>query len=376
MQRFVLIFLVLIVVLYGSPRAFSTQPVDYHTADSLPGLSSSPHIALLLPLRSPSFGSAAEVVRQGFVTAAMREKALPLVIKIYATTDDPLDILMSYREALYAGAIMVVGPLTRDGVSALASSRFVTVPTLTLNSADNENDRFMPSNLYLFGLQMENEASQVAELAAKENRSHAIIINTNTALSTRLTVAFAEKWRQNNIYGSSESLLFDDNPAFLSTLRKHTEGNETVVFLALDAKKSRLLRSYLSPSTPTYATSQIFIGNEEVLFNHDLNNTKFMDMPWLLQPDHPAVMAYKHLDTAMSKDQERLYALGIDAYRLMSMMLYAHAAYEISLDGVTGYIHFVPPNQFVRESIPAKFENGRAVLINAGKLHDYAISER
>lgn len=376
MQRFVSIFLLLIVALYVSPQAVSAQTVDYHTDDTLPGISSTPHIALLLPLHSPSFGSAAEVVRQGFVTAAMREKPLPLIIKIYATTDDPLDILMSYREALYAGAVMVVGPLTRDGVSALASSRFVTVPTLTLNTPDTENDSFMPPNLYLFGLQMENEASQAAELAAKENRSHAIIINSNTALSTRLKVAFAEKWRQKNNYATSESLLFDHTPNFLNTLRKHTEGNETVVFLALDAKKSRLLRSYLNPSTPTYATSQIYIGNEDVLFNHDLNNTKFMDMPWLLQPDHPAVMAYKQLDTAMSKDQERLYALGIDAYRLMAMMLYAHAAYEISLDGVTGYIHFVPPNQFVRESIPAKFENGRAVLMNAGKLQDHVTSER
>ena len=234
----------------------------------------------------------------------------------------------------------------------------------------------MPPNLFLFGLQMENEASQVAELAAEKSRPHAIIINTNTPLSTRLKAAFAERWRQKTVYATSESLLFDNTQNFLRALRKHTEGNDTIVFLALDAKKSRLLRSYLNPSTPTYATSQIFISNEDALFNHDLNNTIFMDMPWLLQPDHPAVMAYKHSDTVMNKDQERLYALGIDAYRLMAMMLHAQAAYEISLDGVTGYIHFVPPNQFVREAVPAKFDKGRAVLINAINQQDYSISER
>ncbi|GJL71039.1 MAG: penicillin-binding protein activator [Nitrosomonas sp.] len=374
MQHYFSIFLVLIVVLYGTPSAFSTHPENYYVDDQASGTTPMPHIALLLPLHSPSFGEAAEVVRQGFVTATMRGEALPVTIRIYATTDDPLDILVSYREALYAGAIMVVGPLTRDGVSALASSRFVTVPTLTLNTADNID--YMSPNLYLFGLQMENEASQVADLASRENRHHAIIINSNSPLSTRLKVAFTEEWRKNNTYATVESIQFSEDQTFLRSLREFTAGEDAIVFLALGAKDSRLIRSYLNPSTPIYATSQIFISNNDALFNHDLNNTNFMDMPWLLQPDHPAVMAYKHYDTAMSKDQERLYALGIDAFRLMALMMRAHSAYEISLDGVTGHVYFVPPNQFIRESIPARFKNGKAVLINANTYQGLSISER
>ena len=373
MQHYFTIFLVLIVALYGTPPAFSTHPGNYMDGQAS-GTTPVPHIALLLPLHSPSFGQAAEMVRQGFVTATMRDEALPVTIRIYATTDDPLDILVSYREALYAGAIMVVGPLTRDGVSALASSRFVTVPTLTLNTADNID--YTSSNLYLFGLQMENEASQAAKSAFSENRRHAIIINSNSPLSTRLKAAFTEEWRQNNTYATVESIQFSEDQTFLRSLREFTAGEDAIVFLALGAKDSRLIRSYLNPSTPIYATSQIFISNNDALFNHDLNNTNFMDMPWLLQPDHPAVMAYKHYDTTMSKDQERLYALGIDAFRLMALMMRAHSVYEISLDGVTGHIHFVPPNQFVREPVPARFKNGKAVLINTNTYRGLSIRER
>lgn len=374
MQHYFSIFLVLVVALYGTPSAFSTHPENHYMEVQASNDSPVPHIALLLPLHSSSFGQAAEVVRQGFVTATMRDEALPVTIRIYATTDDPLDILISYREALYAGAIMVVGPLTRDGVSALASSRFVTVPTLTLNTADNID--YMSPNLYLFGLQMENEASQVAELAARENRRHAIIINSSSPLSTRLKLAFTEEWRKNNPYATVDSIQFSEDQTFLRSLRQFTADEDTIVFLALSAKDSRLIRSYLNPTTPIYATSQIFISNDDALFNHDLNNTNFMDMPWLLQPDHPAVMAYKHYDTAMNIDQERLYALGIDAFRLMASMMRAHSVYEISLDGVTGHVHFVPPNQFVRESVPAKIKNGKAVLMNANIYQGFSFSER
>ena len=101
-----------------------------------------------------------------------------------------------------------------------------------------------------------------------------------------------------------------------------------------------------------------------------------MDMPWLLQPDHPAVMAYRHTNKAKSTDMERLYALGIDAFRLMTHLLppQSQRINEISFDGVTGHIHFAPPNQFIREPIAAQFEQGKVQLIQSSQ--DIANHER
>ena len=48
----------------------------------------------------------------------------------------------------------------------------------------------------------------------------------------------------------------------------------------------------------------------------DLADVRFVDMPWLLQPDHPAVMVYPRPDCARADDLERFYALGIDAFRV------------------------------------------------------------
>ncbi|MCB1717282.1 MAG: penicillin-binding protein activator, partial [Candidatus Competibacteraceae bacterium] len=116
MQRFYFVILVAIVALYGSTRAFATHPEAYYP-DAPPAYAPVPHIGLLLPLQSASFGPAAETVKEGFVTAARRESALPFAVRIYSTTDDPLDVLVTYHQALQAGAVLIVGPLTRNGVT-------------------------------------------------------------------------------------------------------------------------------------------------------------------------------------------------------------------------------------------------------------------
>jgi len=90
----------------------------------------------------------------------------------------------------------------------------------------------------------------------------------------------------------------------------------------------------LAEQLPIYATSQIFSGNENTLVNYDLNGIRFVDMPWLLQPDHPAVMSYARANPPLSIDRERLYALGIDAFRLAQLLLSRKIA--LPLDGVTG----------------------------------------
>ena len=384
MQRFITVLLV--AALYGSPQAFSSQPENTPTtnkaaASVVPSTTTNTttgtailaapaplpvrHIALLLPLKSQPFGRAAEVVRQGFMAATDRERG-SLPIKVYPTSDDVLDILTAYQQALNAGAAIVVGPLTRNGVSALALSNLVKIPTLTLNAAESETST--PPNLYLFGLQVEIEARQAARLAATENRQHAFIINDSSALSLRLQAAFTDEWlKLGGSRASANALKFDSEPHALVTLRGRTAGDNNLVFLALDVAKSRMLRSYLDPATPVYATSQIFTGGSDSLLNHDFNEVRFLDMPWLLQPDHPAVITYRRAEMPMNADLERLYALGIDSFRLVDLILKPHQPGNITLDGVTGRISLVAPRQFVREPVAARFYQGEVQLLDMAK---------
>jgi hypothetical protein len=133
-----------------------------------------------------------------------------------------------------------------------------------------------------------------------------------------------------------------------------------VAFLAADNRQSRLIRPYLNPSLPVYATSQIFNINADTLTNYDLNDIRFADMPWLLQPDHAAVMIYPRSSSTFDTDKERLYAFGIDAYRLLHILLHAKQN-ALPLDGVTGRIRLTDSNTFHRDAVPALFKYGRGL---------------
>jgi len=341
-----------------------------------------PHIALLLPLksRSPALARAAEVVQEGFAAASSVQRGIP--VRIYASADESKDVITLYHQAIANGALAVVGPLTHDGVSTLAGYPGINVPTLALNTTEKTNYSY---NLYFFGLPVENEAREIAHLATNSKLRNATIISTGTPLSKRLASAFAEEWI--NLGGTiTAEVLFQDDYSVLTNLpvAPWPEGTEpkpasavtddgeplaagrplpppiapgNMAFIAADHEKARLIRPYLNPTLPVYATSMVFKGNANTLANYDLNEIHFVDMPWLLQPDHPAVMIYPHSSSLLEPEVDRLYALGIDSYRLVYALLANQPNNVLPLDGVTGRIR-LNGQQFQREPLPAFFRQG------------------
>lgn len=317
-----------------------------------------PHIALLLPLKSAAFGATAEVVRQGFMAAANAQaQGLPgeLPVRVYSSVSDGNDIVILYRQAIAGGARAVVGPLTRTGVGLLAAEQDIPVPTLALNVAEGQS----ANRLYFFGMMVEDEARQAAQLAGRQGLHQAIVIATNAQLARRLQFAFEEEWQR--LGGTIlREIEFNGDPAVLADV---TYLPDTVIFLATGAEEAHLIRPYLLNQLPIYATSRIFLGNNEALINYDLNGIRFVDMPWLLQADHPAVMVYPHADLPLSIDHERFYALGIDAFRLIRLLLANRVDPNLSLDGVSGDLR-LNGHTFQRMAMPAIFAQGQAQTRN------------
>lgn len=316
------------------------------------------HVALLLPLKSPAFGRAAEVVRQGFMAgASVQSGALP--VTVYPSSDDSDDIVSAYRQAVQAGASIVVGPLTRSGVSAIAASTQVSVPTLALNQPEQSVE--FPPQLYVFGLAADLEARQMARAAFGEGRMSVTVIASGDMLSKRIQQAFAEEWAALGGKAARHLVFSGSNPAEIRDALRRQAPN--VIFLAMSSRDARLLNPFLKSDLPAYATSQIYAGNNLQKY-HDLNGVQFVDMPWLLQPDHLAVMVYPRSPSPLAADMERLYALGIDAWRLALQLQASPPGVPLSLDGVTGHLTLdVISHQINRDGVRAQFSEGEAIVL-------------
>jgi len=333
------------------PETTEVTPPELPPPDGLAG----PHIALLLPLKSPAYGQIAGIVQQGFMAANnLQRRVLP--VRVYSDFDENTEIVTAYHQAIANGARAVVGPLTRNGVAMLAAEKYIPVPTLALNVVDVQP----APQFYFFGMAAETEARRVAQLAKQKGLEHAIIITSKTQLSQRLQNAFEEEW---HFAGGSilREIEFNGHTDVLSDI---TESPDTMVFLAADAGKARLVRPYLSIKMPVYSTSLIFNGNDKTLTNYDLNGIHFVDEPWLLQPDHPAVMIYPRSSTPLTADRDRFYALGIDAFRLTQLLLTNRIPKALPLDGVSGKIQLYG-HVFMREPMEAVFLQGMAQLPSA-----------
>lgn len=317
------------------------------------------HIGVILPLQSSEFGRLAEQVRLGIVTAADVASSTALPITVYSTTSDTRRILEAYEKAVASGARAIIGPLTRDGVSAVARNSIVSVPTIVLNAPDASI--IMPREMYVFGLQIEAQAEQVAQLAFDHGGRKALLVTGETALGRRIAGAFTQKWRK--LQGDiADEFVYSTDASALTALRELiTTTVADVVFLAMNAPRARFIRTYLGTQLPIYATSLVYASNSDRLQLYDLDGVRFMDMPWLLEQDHPAVMTYQRIRMESNAlDEERFYALGIDAYRIAQALLTGNGA-KPEIDGVTGRIT-LDGQHFSRALTPAYFSYGRTRL--------------
>ncbi|RZI43870.1 hypothetical protein EGT07_00070 [Herbaspirillum sp. HC18] len=352
-----------------------TSPVDLSTTEKTVS------IALLLPLRSETLREPAEVVRAGFQAAHEREGD-GITINIVETGDTPQDIVSGYQTASTTNEV-VVGPLSRTGVAAVAQSGAVTRPTLALTAPEvPENAEIqLPPQMLVMALSMEDEARQVAHWAAREGKSgKALVLFTHAAWQRRAAKAFEAEWQRRKREVESVELASTDgflNGRGLLQLKKDMEGGKpSLIFVALDAQQARQVRAVMGKGIAMYGTSQL---NSTVLSDRseadraaEMDGTRLVDIPWQIQPDHPAVMIYPRLvinaDQKRNADFERLYALGIDAYRVAREIVAHHGSFEI--DGVTGKLTVrVTPTRstFERTAQEAVYREGSVVGVGAGR---------
>ncbi len=300
-------------------------------------------IALLAPPDNGIYRRAAQALIAG-VRAAHARDGGRVTLEIIEIDEDVTMLAALYDELRQRGFSLVIGPLTRSAVGLVASGGPPAVFTLALNRPEQGG---LPGNMVTFGLSIETEARQVAAIAWDEalvadtsRRPRAAIVQDASALGRRAAAAFGERWRDlgGDVYEPVTLATVTTGRMRTAVARLRAD----VFFVAGPVALARALRIALGERATLYGTSMLNTGAVQgaeagaaasLVRTPDLDGVRLVDMPWQVQPDSVAVMAYPK-PAEMHMELQKLYALGIDAFRLGLRLL--EGGPEVDLDGVTG----------------------------------------
>ena len=362
-----------------------------------PVLCASPNpasIALLLPMTSP-FSKAASAFHDGFMHLhdGDHPASRPLV-SLYDFGEDTDTIGDVYRTAIEAGADLVIGPLGRDAVSNLMTHSTLTVPTLLLGS---DNTQKAP-NAFSVDLSRRSEAQSLVAHARSRGLKHALVLYTLTKATKAAADAATQAWQDqggvitdNVIVDSTrsdfsemisrmlglsqaeeqtkilQSVLTDALPV---TILPRIRQDLDVIFLFVDQNTARMLKPQIdfhhAGKLPIYSQNTVLTGTPNPVNDLDLEGILFSDMPWFVRRTGRFERSAETL-TGTARYQgsgsDRLFALGMDAYRLgcqipksraNSAWRYAGASGTFSLQE-DGIIRRQPDWVIFRQGIPEPF---------------------
>jgi outer membrane PBP1 activator LpoA protein len=342
-----------------------TMPVEAPGTGSAPPIQRTTRIGLMLPMRSEALGVPADALRAGFMAAYERDPT-GFTVNLIETGDSAQDTLTAYAAAAEQNDI-VVGPLARSAVSALAASALVNKPTIALNHPEARTRAVaLPAQLLVIGLSIEDEARQVADWAGAEHPGGAaIIVSGSSAWQRRIATSFAAQWKK--LGNTSQTIVLSDSNGYLSEaalgqLRTQVDAAlPSLVFTALDASQAGQVRGVIGTDIPFYGTSSVNPGGDPGAAIAALDGIRLLDLPWEVLPAHQAVMVYPRWNTSgRTLDMDRLYALGIDAFRVAREIALRPGA-DFRLDGVTGQLSVSfgnGPARFQRVQPAAVYQGG------------------
>lgn len=342
-------------------------------------------IALLLPTSGP-FSSAAAAVRDGFLAARFQSGDGAPDVFLVDAGETPESAIAGYRQALAQGAAQVVGPLSREAVTALFAERDLPAPVLALNRPAGP----LPPGHMSFALAPEDEAAAAARLLAQRDLRRVLAVAAPEELAQRSLDAFRSRHQQAGGEVMATVILpvsgVDYQPQIRAALAAaglptsapidltipHDPGFDAV-FMAVRPQQSRLLVPQLKlfglTGMPMLGTSMLHALDDGSRLDRDLDGIEFAELPWVVAdlPGLPARSALQgQLDSA-NGSAARLFAFGIDAWRLLSAR-HALVDADLPLAGATGDLSMDAFGEVRSQPVIARFRNGQARPLETGGL--------
>lgn len=322
-------------------------------------------LAVLLPM-SGQMETASRSVRDGILAAHYREQRRRPEVVFYDTAGSAAGSVDAYQLATSEGADQILGPLSRDEVSALFRQDGLNVPVLALNRASEPG----PPGSASFALNPEEEGLAAAERLLQRGLNRIITVTGTDDSARRALDAFKVRFQERGGVILAEARIDDSSPDYSRALQlaQQQAGGPDVhdaLFLALRAPTARLLVPQLAvagyPPRPIAATSQILIGTGDPRQDRELDGIEFPEAPWALGrfSELPNVdQVGRDLESARGGGA-RLFAFGFDAYRLSGYLEHLSRSSGAWLNGATGELRLDGFGNVLRSPGWGVFSGGR-----------------
>jgi len=325
------------------------------------GYAAGAKVAVILPAKGP-VADAANAVRDGLRAAGGADDTPTRPTLTFIASDQPNEIAGAYKKALAGGATQVIGPLLKPAVDTLAAGPALKVPTLALNQAAKPGKS--ADNLYQFALAPETEALEVANKAKAMGFTRALMLAPQGEAGQRRADAFRRQWQRlgGTLVGEAgfDPAAADPAKDLGDLLAK---GTADVLFLAADADQVRKVYPAIrdqAVALPVVATSAVYSGDPDAARDKALAGLYFVDAPWVLgvgAADDPlARFKLKKGAAALATPLGlRLYAMGIDAYRLTPRLATLAKTPGATFPGATGTLSIDAQGRVQRQLTLAQF---------------------
>ncbi len=331
-------------------------------------------IAVLLPTSGP-LATIGNVILDGIMAARFDKPNVS--VRVYDSGAAENDIYSLYQTAVYEGAELILGPMQKTLVDALATQP-LTVPVIALNSGKQAGSS--NGNLLQFALLPEDEATQAAKKMLADGYTQLAVLTPKGEWGQRIAQAFLDAAQA----GGAEIVArghydpkANDHANEIARLLKPDKKNNVngvgaqALFLVATPKQARIIvpmvKFYFLDSLPVYATSHAFSGETNTNADRDLNGLTYSEIPWLLNPD--ASPAYTDLHGA-ARAHPRLFAFGYDALNAVPKLVATDANERVT--GLSGILSVDFSNRVHRQLDWARFRRGAPQLVQAATLERQA----
>lgn len=323
------------------------------------GLALPGNIALILPFDNPEYADKANAFKMG-LQAALDKNAIPNTIKAYASLGDTESFGDLHAFAKDEQASYVIGPMQIGELSEkFANSTDGTTSDIRLLSL---LDSHSANSLQNAGFSLQDEAQAIATFAKTHAIQHITILTLDNATAKSMTEAFQAAWADQGNETRVITLPQDlqkANTSLLDLKANLAQQPVDMILLAMPGDEARIVRPFLDISTPTLAYSSINNGGS----NTSLNAVRFVDIPFLLDPNNNQYAVYQKLaDNLATPELKRWFALGVDTLQLL-MANPAESSGTI-MNGATGKL-LIDQNGKINRQLPlGRFTYNGVVLDN------------